>query len=51
MRTPGVFLGTRIIDCRRCGSAWSGALWPITMSNWQASFIASDVYHLRPLMT
>ena len=51
MRTPGVALGTRIIDWRLCTSGCSGAVWPITISSLQSSFSAPEVNHLRPLMT
>jgi hypothetical protein len=51
MRTPGVAFGTRIMDCWRWRSGWSGAVLPITIRISQSSFIAPDVNHLRPLMT
>ena len=48
--TPGVSLGTRIIDCCRCRSA-PGSVLPMTIRIWQRGSIAPDDHHLRPLIT
>src|ERR1035438_16897 len=48
--TPGVSLGTRIMDCWRCRSPPSAVL-PMTMRISHPGFIAPDDHHFRPLIT
>ena len=51
MVTPGVFFGTRIIDCCLWRSALSGSVLPMSTKISQRSCMAPVMYHLRPLMT
>lgn len=48
--TPGVSIGTRIIDCCRCVGA-VGSVLPIKMEILQRGSIAPEIHHLRPLIT
>src|SRR2546430_3945741 len=48
--TPGVSVGTRIIDCCEWRAA-SGLVLPITIRILQRGSPAPEVHHLRPLMT
>ena len=49
--TPGVSIGTRIIDCWRWRSGLSGSVLPMKMQILQRGSVAPVVYHLCPLMT
>src|SRR4029453_10528424 len=49
MLTPGVSIGTRIIDCCLCFGALGSDL-PIKMAMRQRGSPAPDVHHLRPLI-
>ena len=51
MVTPGVSLGTMIIDCCRWRSALSGSLFPIKINTLQRGSFAPDDHHLWPLIT
>src|ERR1051325_4327671 len=48
--TPGVSIGTKIIDCCLCLGA-AGSVLPIKMAILQRGSPAPDVHHLWPLMT
>ena len=49
--TPGVSIGTRIIDCCWWRSGLSGSVLPMKMRILQRGSPAPEVHHLRPLMT
>ena len=51
MVTPGVSIGTRIIDWRLCFSGLSGAVCPMKIMILQRLSGAPEVHHLRPLIT
>ena len=51
MVTPGVFMGTRIIDCWLWRLAWSGSVLPMKIRISQRGSGAPEVHHLRPLIT
>ena len=51
MVTPGVFMGTRIIDCWRWRLGWSGSVLPMKIRISQRGSGAPEVHHLRPLIT
>src|SRR5262245_35727302 len=50
MVTPGVSIGTRIMDCCRCFGA-DGSVLPMKMAILHRGSPAPDVHHLWPLMT
>src|SRR6266446_4937286 len=50
MVTPGVSIGTRIIDCCLCGGA-AGSVLPMKMQILQRGSPDPDDHHLWPLMT
>jgi hypothetical protein len=49
--TPGVSIGTRIIDCCWCRLGLSGSVLPMKIAILQRGSVALVVYHLWPLIT
>ena len=49
--TPGVSIGTRIIDCWLMAVALSGSVLPMKIGILQRGSPAPEVHHLRPLIT
>src|SRR5580704_11084854 len=48
--TPGASIGTRIMDCCLCCSAF-GSVLPMKMAILQRGSPAPELHHLRPLIT